>query len=128
MDRWLDAIAADGAPGSRAEKVVRNRPKDLEEGCTTVGGERIAERATYGGSGRCDRMYPAYANARIAAGGPIADDVIKCSLKPIDPVEYPKPLSDSQLQRLRAVFPTGVCDYGRPAVGHTVTRETWQRF
>ena len=67
MDRWLDNFAADRGKGTRAAKVVRNKPKDLEEGCTGVDGEQIAERAAYDGPGRCDRMYPSYSSTRASA-------------------------------------------------------------
>jgi len=32
------------------------------------------------------------------------------------------------LERLRAVFPGGVCDYSRPGVGQQITKVTWQKY
>ncbi len=128
MDRWLDNIVADRGEGSRAAKVVRARPRDLEEGCTTIDDEWIVERATYDGPGRCNRLYPSYANPRLVAGASVADDVLKCALKPIVAADYARPVSEAQLNRLRAAFPLGVCDYSRPGIGQSITRATWQRF
>jgi len=33
-----------------------------------------------------------------------------------------------QLQRLKAAFPIGVCNYTRPGIGQEVTRTVWQQF
>jgi hypothetical protein len=128
MDRWLDKIAADHAPGTAAEKVRRDRPKDVADGCRTIDGQIVSERATYRVPGRCNQLYPAYGNARTAAGASIADNVLKCSLKPLNRADYPKSLTDAQFKRLQAVYPTGVCDFSRPGVGQHVTKTTWQRF
>jgi len=128
MVRWLDNIAADTADRTLAAKVARDKPEDLADGCWATNGEHIVEQRLYGGHGRCDREYPAYADPRIAAGGPLADDILKCSLKPVNASGYTRPLSSEQLARLRAIFPNGVCDYSRPGIGQEITRATWQRF
>jgi len=128
MDQWLNNIAADGTEGSLTAKVARNKPSDLADSCWAANGEHIVERATYDGPGRCNQLYPAHADPRIAAGGPLADDVLKCQLKPLNPADYVHPLTAIQLQRLEAVFPAGVCDYTKPGVGQEVTKVTWQRF
>jgi hypothetical protein len=128
MDRWLDAIAADRAPGPLAAHIARARPNDLRDGCTAVSGEKIFERASYKSAGRCEEMYPAYGDPRLAAGGPLTNDVLKCTLKPVSPADYVYPLSAAQLRRLREIFPDGVCDFTRPGIRESVTRETWQVF
>jgi len=128
MDRWLNNIAADTAPGPRAAKVARDKPPELSDGCWTTEGEHIIEHAGYPGSGRCNQIYPPHADPRIAAGGPLADDVLKCVLKPLDPAGYTHPLTPDQLERLRAVFPTGVCDYTQPGIGQHITPTAWQSF
>ena len=126
MDRWLDYIAADKGPDPRSVKVVRDKPPELVDGCWTVEGRHVVEARTYGGSGKCAQAYPPHGDPRIAAGGPLTDDVLKCSLKPLSAADYAQPLSANQLQRLQNIFPTGVCDYTRPGVGQGVTRTTWQ--
>lgn len=128
MDRWLDAVTADSAEGSLSDKVARNKPADLADGCWATNGEQITEPASYGGVGRCNQLYPAYEDPRIAAGGPLTDDVLKCLLKPLSAADYYKPLTVEQWRRLEAAFPTGVCDYSHPGLGQKVTRAVWQRF
>ncbi len=58
----------------------------------------------------------------------MTDDVLKCALKPINPADYSQTLSAGQLERLKAIFPTGVCDYSRPGIGQQVTKTPWQRY
>jgi len=128
MDRWLDNVVNDTSAGTLAEKIVRDKPAGLSDGCWAIDGERIVEHATYSEPGRCNNMYPSYRDPQLAAGAPLTDDVLKCALKPIARSDYSQPLNTDQWQRLRAAFPTGVCDYSAPGVGHAVTQTTWQRF
>lgn len=128
MDRWLSSIAADNGPGTLAEKVARDKPTSLEDVCVATDGEKIAERAANDGSGRCNQLYPPHGDPRIAAGGPLSDDVLKCELKPINADDYLHPLTADQLARLKAAFPVGVCDYSAPGVGMQATVATWQKF
>lgn len=128
MDRWLDNIAADRATGTMSAKVARNKPSGVADGCRATDGERIVEPATYEGSGSCNDLYPPHADPRIAAGGPLTDDVLKCELKPISAADYSRPLTPHQLRRLKAIFPDGVCDYSRRGIGQGVTLATWQSF
>jgi hypothetical protein len=121
-------LAADTGDGSRTAKVARAKPSELVDACVTVGGERIVEPASYDRPGRCNQLYPAYSNPRLVAGAPLADDVLKCALKPIVATDYARPLTEDQLRRLRAAFPAGVCDYARPGVGQRITQATWLRF
>lgn len=128
MDDWLDNIAEDHVPDSRAAKVLRDRPTGLEDSCWTADGEHITEGLTYDGSGRCVQLYPPHADPRIVAGAPLTDDVLKCTLKAVEASEYARPLSAEQLKRLKTVFPAGVCDYSRPGVGQKTIQVTWQRY
>ena len=128
MDQWLDRIAADTLPGALAAKVIRDRPSELADGCWSTAGEQIREAAVYRGPGRCNELYPAHASPRLVAGAPLADDVLKCALKPIDQVDYAHPLTDDQRHRLSAVFPDGVCDFRRPGVGQVPLGPRWQKF
>ena len=62
------------------------------------------------------------------AGESLADDVIKCALKPIDWAEYPVAFTEDEQRRLLAAFPEGVCDYTQPGVGQQPPAGTWQRY
>jgi len=67
--------------------------------------------------GVCQTLLPPVTTPRMAAGGPLTDDVIKCQLKPVDPTDYGGKLSAAQLAQVSAVFPNGVCDWTQPGVG-----------
>lgn len=128
MDRWLDNISRDKSSQSAAAKVGRNKPAGLVDACWTAAGEKIEEMATYGGSGRCSQLFPAHGNPRIAAGGPLTDAVLKCTLKPVTPADYQRPLTADQLTRLKSIFPQGVCDYNHPGVQQSDNSQAWRRY
>jgi hypothetical protein len=128
VDPWLDNVAADSTPGTLSQKVARNKPKDVSDTCVATDGEIISERADYTGNGKCNQLYPPHGDPRIAAGTPLTNDVVKCALKPVDPSDYKQQMSDDQLQQIRSVFPTGVCDFSKPGIGQQVTKATWQRY
>ena len=115
MDRWLDAIDQDGASGTRLERVSRNRPAELTTFCYlgTDYSREVYDEA------QCDQdpNLRYYSSIRQVAGGPLASNVLKCQLRPIDPAEYRDRLNAVQLDRLRALFPAGVCDWSKPGVG-----------
>src|SRR5258706_6998157 len=57
------------------------------------------------------------ASPRQVAGGPLAENILKCQLKPLNSADYaPLVLSSEHLARLHAVFPDGVCDWDQPGV------------
>src|SRR5438128_915173 len=67
-------------------------------------------------SGAASRSVPA--SMRQVAGGPLAENILKCHLKPLDAADYaPVTLTAPQLTRLQAVFPDGVCDWSLPGIG-----------
>jgi hypothetical protein len=81
-------------------------------------GERVNEVATFDGDGVCNDLYPKTPTPRIAAGGPVADDILKCQLTPTEEFDYGNlVLSDLERSRLNALFPDGVCDYSVQGVG-----------
>jgi hypothetical protein len=128
MDAWLDAIMHDRSTDSPAAKVARNRPGDVSDACFSEQGEKIVEPASYTGTNRCNQIYPPHADPRIAAGGPLTDDILKCQLKPVDPKEYERPFSSAETVRLKAIFPKGVCDYSRPGVEQRRVSGTWKQY
>ena len=64
----------------------------------------------------CDETVAPYASPRIAAGGPLADDVMQCTLKPLRRDDYDVAFTSTQWAELKAAFPRGVCDYSKPGV------------
>ena len=47
----------------------------------------------------------------------LAENVLKCALRPVSEPEYGGRLDGAQLTRLKAVFSTGVCDWSKPGIG-----------
>ena len=129
MDRWLAAIQADAGGGTQHQKVVRNKPATLQEGCNTRDANPtfIAERQQMT-TGQCAQIYPVPAAPRVVAGAPVAADVIKCTLKPVSTGDYRVTFTEAQLTRLRSIFPTGVCNYAVPGVEQQGLAGTWLSF
>ncbi len=128
MNQWLDNIAKDTSKSSAAVKVARDKPSGLMDACWTSEGEKIVEPLTYDGKGRCNELYPAHADPRIMAGAPLTDDVLKCTLKPVDAKDYSVMLTPAQIAKLKSTFPTGVCDYNRPGIAQQRVDGTWHRY
>jgi hypothetical protein len=124
MDQWLTAIGADTAPGSGAERVIRNKPSGLGDACWN-GATRIDETFAYQQPGQCETLFPTWAETRIAAGAPLANDVFKCQLQPLDFSSYAVAFTDAQKTRLQAAFPAGVCDWSKPGVAQRAPLGTW---
>jgi len=129
MTTWLDAIAADPA-ALTADKVARYKPADATDSCWDVSnGARYQEEATMGGAGKCNALYPKTPAPRMVAGGPVSDDILKCQLKPVDDADYaPVVFSAPEKLRLQALFPQGVCDFGKPGVGQAALKGTWLKY
>jgi hypothetical protein len=123
MDAWLTQLVASSGSGASLEARVRAaRPvagaNDTRDFCLkpddATQSNRIFDMAT------CDAdpwLKPTL-SPRQVAGGPRAEDVLKCQLKPLDFNEYTGVTFDAaQRSRLQAVFSTGVCDWSMPGVG-----------
>jgi hypothetical protein len=121
LDRWLTAIEADDSDRTAAQKVVANKPTDAVDGCG-AGGEITTD------FGACQQLFPRYGTPRIASGGPLADDAVKCALAPLDRAVHPGTFTDAQWATLAATFPDGVCDRGRPGIGQGPPVGTWQTY
>lgn len=121
--RWVEAVAADHSRGSQRQKVIRNRPADLVDGCWTkeLTPRFFAEPQTWSRQpdSECNTRWPSYSNPRKVAGGPITANKFKCQLKPIDLADYSVSFTPAELDRLQGIFPNGVCDWSRRAVGQT---------
>lgn len=122
MDAWLTALKQDRSSAPVIEKIVRAKPANAVDTCFSDRFEASTDWTA------CDRLYPHFATPRQVAGGPVADDVLKCQLRPLDRSRYRQPLADAQWSRLEAVFPQGVCDFSRPGVGYERLSATWLRY
>jgi hypothetical protein len=127
-NEWLENILADDSHRSYAAKVIHNKPATLKDACWDATGAKYEELPTLDLSAICNQLFPVHENVRIAAGGPIAGDILKCRLKPIRFDEYAVAFTDAEKARLRAIFPRGVCDWSRPGVNQRPLLDTWLAY
>jgi hypothetical protein len=123
LDKWLSAVEADTSSDSLATKLVKDKPADAVDACF-VNDREITDMNT------CRAAFPYFGAPRIAAGGPLSHDILKCQLKPLDRTDYnsmPVALTDAQWARLQAAFPRGVCDWSKPSVDQ-VRSVPWTTF
>ena len=99
----------------------------LFDACWSHEGHKIDEQQRYYG-GQCNPLYPNHGDPRMAAGAPLASDILKCSLKPVDPNDYSPPLTPEQLARLKVIFSKGLCDYSHPGIQQRRVQKTWQKY
>jgi hypothetical protein len=129
MDQWLTSFTADTTPGPLPVKINRSKPSDLVDACfTNKGTVKIAEQQVYELDTTCNQLYPAFSTPRMVAGEPLANDVLKCELMPVDLSLYKVRFTPAEGAQLKAIFPLGVCDYSRPGVGQQPPDGTWQAF
>jgi len=129
IDKWIMAIKADKSNKSPTEKVVANKPADLvnacyaaKEGFLVTAIEKITDKA------QCDKIFPTTTDPRIAAGGPMTDDVFKCQLKPLSRTDYNVLFTDAEWAQLQQAFPNGVCDFSDRGVGQQRPAGPWMDF
>jgi hypothetical protein len=121
MDEWMTRIRARPERG-----VAGNRPADAVDHCTDAQGNMIASGPrVWDGildrrpAGPCTRRFPPRLTPRIAAGGPLADNVVKCRRQPVARAVAAgvyggwRP-TRADVRRLERIFPDGVCDYTGP--------------
>lgn len=127
MTKWLDAMAADPAPLSAA-KVAKTKPADATDAYWTKDGKRVNEQASWDPATSWNKTYPLHVEPRIIAGAPVANDIVKCQLKPVDFASYKVKFSSAQQKRMKKAFPDGVCDWSKPSVGYSFIKGTYQRY
>lgn len=123
MDRWLTAVEQDTSAVPIAQKLVADKPADLQDACFDGVGQKLRD-------GICGPLIvPLYGTPRTGAGDAITTDTNKCQLKPLDRNDDYGPLAftDAQWAQLQAVFPDGVCDYSKPGVSQQPTI-AWQTY
>ncbi len=127
MTPWLDAITTDPSPLSHA-KVVNLRPAEATDAWFDADDKKHVAEATLDPNSAFNRTYPVHGNPRIAAGGPQANDVLKCRLKPVDSADYSVTFSEEETQRLRRIFPSGVCDFSKRGIGQVRQSGTFVKY
>ena len=128
MQTWLTNIDADRSDASVHDKISKARPADLVDACFDLNDKKIVEQQVYKGDTACNRLYPAHGNPFIAAGASVANDVVKCALKPIDLKDYTVTFNEAEMKTLRSTFPGGVCDWTKKGVEQQPLMGTWLSF
>jgi hypothetical protein len=78
--------------------------------------------------GACDAVFGPAGNPRWAAGGSLAQDVIKCQRKPLVRTDYGSTaFADAEWAALQTAFPDGVCDWSKAGVSQQPT-VSWQSY
>jgi hypothetical protein len=109
LDQWLSKVEADHRNLPHATKLLQDKPAAAVDACWQAGQE-ITDM------NQCRNIYPYFSNPRIVAGEPFTNDYVKCALKPMDKADYNVTFTDDQWAALQKAFPTGVCDWSKPAV------------
>lgn len=131
MDRWLTAIKGDAGAGEPIDKIVRNRPAGLTDARWTrgIGAQKIEEPKVEGiGNTACNTLYPVWTSPRMVAGADVANDIVKCRMRPVTPADYHVPVAEEQLGALKVIFPYGVCDWSVSGAGQQGLAGTWLSF
>jgi hypothetical protein len=116
LDQWVANIKADTSRAPLEVKVIRHKPDNAKDTCWKDGEPGAACR-------------PAYSVPRIAAGGPEANNVLKCQLKPINWSDYGSiTFTAEQQAQLNKAFPDGVCDWSQPGVDQQPPKAPWLSF
>jgi hypothetical protein len=118
MDKWLTNLKADTSTTPIEQKVVKAKPAEAVDFCYLSNDVTQSTKVTNKALCDADPFLRPASSPRQVAGGPLSEDILKCQLKPVSVADYaPQTLSATQLQRLQAVFLTGVCDWSKPGVG-----------
>ena len=110
---WVVAYTGDPSSRSQRERVIHNRPATLVDGCWSDATTFIPERQTLSSApdSQCNALFPSWTFPRRVAGGPVAANIMKCTLKPISKSDYQVKFTALERKHLAAIFPTGVCDW-----------------
>ncbi|MGH2966650.1 MAG: DUF6351 family protein [Solirubrobacterales bacterium] len=124
LNRWLAAVEKDQAQGTVAQKVARDKPKDLTDRCYDGSGHKLSNGLCPGG------VVNVEGTPRTVAGDAITTDTNKCQLKPLNRSDNYGPIAftDQQWAKMQTLFSNGVCDFSKRGVAQqgTVPWMTYQ--
>jgi hypothetical protein len=120
MDEWLTRIEADDSATTLAAKVLADKPAAASDACW-VAGKKVTDQNV------CRAAFPYFSDARLVAGGPLTDDVLKCRLRPLDRSAYDTSFTDAQWVTLQRTFADGVCDFTEAGVRQE-PNQTWSTY
>lgn len=118
MDKWLGNLVATSGSTSLESRVRATRPAETADFCILSTDATQTVRVTDQAVCDADKYLKPSLSPRQVAGGPRAEDVLKCQLKPLAQADYTGvTFTAAQWTRLQAVFGGGVCDWSKPGVG-----------
>jgi len=123
MDTWLSALLTSAPkPSVNAVRthaqVVAGKPAAAVDFCFLTGDTNFTTPVTDQAACDADARLAYFTSPHQVAGGPQAENILKCQLKPINLADYTGiTFTPTQQTRLAAVFPGGVCDWTKPGVG-----------
>ncbi len=119
--KWVVAYKSDTAAGTQRAKVIRDKPAEAVDGCWSNTTTFITEPQTLSSAPNttCNTLFPSWTFPRYQAGGTLAANIIKCTLKPVVASDYRVSFTAAELTRLNSIFPGGVCDFTKPGVNQT---------
>lgn len=115
LDAWVTALRADTTDAPWSEKLEKDKPAAAYDFCLI--GDDYQTKVTDKAKCDADPVLAYYSSPRQVAGGPLAENIMKCQLKALDKADYSVEFTDEQWQRLQATFTDGVCDWSKPGVG-----------
>jgi hypothetical protein len=123
MDTWLSTLATNAPKATlnserTAAQVVAAKPTTAFDFCLLSTDSTQSNKVTDFSVCDQDPKLAIHTSPRQVAGGARAENVLKCTLKPLVFSDYPGiTFSAPQQSRLNAVFSSGVCDWTKPGVG-----------
>ena len=123
MDTWLSSLLGSAPKASMnaartQAQVVAGKPAAAADLCYLSADVNFTTPISDPAVCNADAKLAYFSSPHQAAGGPLAENILKCQLKPIDFAAYTGvTLSAAQQARLSAVFSSGVCDWAKPGVG-----------
>jgi hypothetical protein len=134
MDTWLSSLVTSAPKATlNAERtqaqVIAARPAEAVDFCFLTGDTDFTTKVFDPAACDADPRLVKHGSPHQVAGGPLVENILKCQLKPLVATDYTGiTFSDTQLARLNAVFPGGVCDWSQPGVGQQdpVAPQTYQ--
>lgn len=123
MDAWLSSLVT-GAPKATvnsertAAQVLAAKPASAFDFCYLSTDTTLTTQITDQQVCNADPKLAIHSSPRQVAGGARAENILKCTLKPVSFADYGAvTFTAGQQTRLQTVFSTGVCDWTKPGIG-----------
>ena len=123
MDTWLSDLVVSAPKATlnsvrTQDEVIQAKPPAARDLCYLTGDTTFSTPVTDMAVCDADARLAKHLSPRQVAGGPLAENILKCRLKPLNTAEYlPVVFSSTQWARLETAFAGGVCDWSLPGVG-----------